>query len=77
MTNHQRLIALFKETFDDDSLEVTDEISPANYELWDSVETVNLLMAIEREFGVRFSTDEVASIKDFKSLSVLVQKHAK
>jgi len=30
---------------------------------WDSVAMVQIVLATEQEFGVRFTTDEVASIK--------------
>jgi acyl carrier protein len=77
MDNLARLADIFREIFDDLSLQVTDDLSPASYELWDSVETVNLLMAIEREFGIQFSTAEVAGIKTFGTIRALVEKHTK
>ena len=76
MKNNEKLIQIFRETFDDPNLEVTDDVSPGNYELWDSVETINLVMSVEREFGIRLSIDEVASLKDFGKLRMLVEKHA-
>jgi acyl carrier protein len=75
MKNKDRLIALFKDTFDDQDLNVTDDVSPANYDLWDSVETVNLVMSVEREFGIQFSIEDVAAIKNFGKLWTIVEKY--
>jgi acyl carrier protein len=41
---------------------LSDESSPANTPEWDSLATVNLTLAVEREFGVRLSMREVRSM---------------
>jgi len=38
---------------------LNDESSPANTPGWDSLATVNLTLAVEREFGLRLSMREV------------------
>lgn len=66
-----RLQGIFREIFDQPALVLTAELSPATLSEWDSVAMVQLVLATEQEFGVRFTTDEVASIKcagDFLTL---------
>lgn len=66
-----RLQAIFREIFDQSSLVLTPELSPATLPEWDSVAMVQLVLATEQEFGVRFGIDEVAAIKsagDFLAL---------
>ena len=35
---------------------------------WDSIGNLNLLLAIEKEFKIRFSIDEMAEIKSIKQI---------
>lgn len=41
---------------------------------WDSLKHVQLLAAVEREFGVRFKTLEVMRLKNIGELDALVHK---
>ncbi len=59
----ERLTEIFRDIFEDDGLAVVDTLSTSNYDDWDSVAMVRIVMAVESEFGVRFTTDEVAGIK--------------
>jgi acyl carrier protein len=68
MTTIQKLQSIFQDVFDDPSIRLTSELSPATYPDWDSVATVNLVLSVESEFGVRFTTDQVAGIKSVQNL---------
>ena len=59
----ERLTEIFRDIFEADGLAVVDTLSTSNYDDWDSVAMVRIVMAVESEFGVRFTTDEVAGIK--------------
>ena len=54
---------IFRDILDDENLSVDSNFSTAACEDWDSVAMVQVVLAVESEFGVRFSTDEVAGIK--------------
>ena len=68
MTTIEKLQSIFQDVFDDPSIRLTPELSPATYPDWDSVATVNLVLSVESEFGVRFTTDQVAGIKSVQNL---------
>jgi acyl carrier protein len=68
MTTIEKLQSIFQDVFDDPSIRLTSELSPATYPDWDSVATVNLVLSVESEFGVRFTTDQVAGIKSVQNL---------
>ena len=53
---------IFQDQFFDESIKIVEETTPAEIDQWDSLGQVNLLAAIEHEFGVRFTADEMASI---------------
>ena len=50
--------------FDDDDIELTDETSSADIDDWDSLEQINLVVAIQDAFNVKFNIDEVNSMKN-------------
>jgi acyl carrier protein len=58
----QRIEAIIRDHFLDDSLAVTEATSPADIEEWDSLAHVNLLAAVESAFGVRFTAEEMGDI---------------
>jgi acyl carrier protein len=41
---------------------------------WDSLSHITLIVAVEREFGIRFTTAEVAALMNVGDLADLVQK---
>ena len=60
----EKLNEIFQDIFDDDSLVIT-ETTPANdVEDWDSIEHINLIDAVEKEFGMKFKMQEVSGMKN-------------
>lgn len=70
----EQLQEIFRDVFDDASLVIYDEMSPGEFEAWDSVETVRIVMSVEQVFGVRLSVDEVAEIKSVAYLVNLLEE---
>jgi acyl carrier protein len=58
----QRLQNVFQEVFDEDDLEVTDDTSSKTLPNWDSFAQVKLVVGMEEEFDIKFTTEEVASL---------------
>ena len=42
---------------------ISDDTSPDNTREWDSVKAIDLALAIEEEFAVRFTTKEIVSMR--------------
>jgi len=55
---------VFQEIFDDDTLTVNDSTTSSDIEDWDSLEHINLMMAIEEAFGITFNIGEVTTMKN-------------
>ena len=51
---------------------VTPESSPETIESWDSVHHLNLVLALEEEYGFEFSPEEMDQAKTVRSLALLV-----
>lgn len=59
-----RLNMVFQEAFDDDEIEIFDAMTAADYEDWDSVAHITLVLSIETEFGVTLNATEVGSLEN-------------
>jgi acyl carrier protein len=53
---------VFRKVFDDDDFVITDSISAADVDGWDSMAHINLIIAIEKRFGVKFAAGEIAAL---------------
>ena len=67
-----RLCELFQEVFDDDDLVVTRDTSAREVDEWDSLMHINLVLNVEKEFSVRFSSSEVAVLQNVGQLVDLI-----
>ncbi|MFZ4596353.1 MAG: acyl carrier protein [Verrucomicrobiaceae bacterium] len=54
--------------------EVTDETSPDTVSAWDSVTHLNLVMAIEEEFGVFLTPEEAMEMTSVKLIRLLLEE---
>lgn len=54
-----RLNNVFREVFDDESISVSDNTTSSDIEDWDSLEHINLIVAVEQEFKIKFNMNEV------------------
>lgn len=61
---YAKLNPVFRDVFDDDEITVNDATTAADIEDWDSLEHINLVVAIEKCFGVKFNIGEVSSMKN-------------
>ena len=52
--------------------EVTADSSPETVESWDSVHHLNLVLALEEEYGFEFSPEEMDQAKTVGSLALVV-----
>jgi len=59
---HHRIREVFREVFDDDEMEIWDEMSAKDVPDWDSLAQVKLVIGLEEEFEIKFTTHEVAQM---------------
>ncbi len=65
---------IIRDIFDDDTIEVTESTTAADVEDWDSLEQINILVAAERAFSIKFSVGEIEGLKNVGELVDLVLK---
>jgi len=54
--------------------ELSDESSPKNIKVWDSLKHIELVMAIEMNYGVQFAASEIMMIDSLGSARTLLQE---
>lgn len=72
-TMHKRIEDLFREACNQPSMEVRDEATNESLPGWDSLAHVNLLLAVEREFRVRFTVPEMLELSSVGGLKALLR----
>ncbi len=68
----EQIQAIFRENFDDDSLVITRQTTAEDIEDWDSLEQINLLTAMEKQFGVKFTLDDVRDLENVGDMADLI-----
>jgi acyl carrier protein len=61
----QKILETFSAIFDINLADIPENASPDLIDKWDSVNHMNLILALEEEFGIRFSDDELTQLLDF------------
>jgi len=54
--------------------EITTESSPETIENWDSMQHLNLVLAIEEKFGVQLEPEDIEQMKSIGAVAALVEK---
>lgn len=71
-----RLAVIFEDVFDEDSIELTPDLSAKDVDGWDSLTHIRLVLTIERTFKIKFSTAEIAKLENVGDLVRLIEKKA-
>ena len=67
-----RLTPLFQEVFDDDDVVVTEDLSAKDIYEWVSLSHIRLVVAIEGDFNVSFTTGELAVLENVGQMVDLI-----
>ena len=73
---YKRLTSLFRDVFDDDTLVATPSMTAKDVAEWDSLNHIRLIVAIEKAFGIAFTTAEVAGFANVAQLVDVVAARA-
>ncbi|MBR0033107.1 MAG: acyl carrier protein [Treponema sp.] len=70
-----KLNEVFRDVFDDEDITVGEETSSKDIEDWDSLNHINLVVAVEKEFGVKFSMGETQKMKNVgEMVSIIIER---
>lgn len=63
---------IFRDIFDDEFLTIESSTNSDDIEDWDSLNHINLVVAIENEFSIKFGFDELSDLKDVGAMVDLI-----
>lgn len=66
-----RLNKVFREVFDNENLEITDQTTSKDIAGWDSLMHITLMSEISDEFDIEFEMDDVTNLK---SVGEMIEK---
>jgi acyl carrier protein len=70
----QNLTPIFQDVLDLPDLELESDSNAQNVEGWDSLAHVNLVVAIEKHYRIRFALGELQGLKNVGEMADLIQK---
>ena len=53
---------VFQDVFDDEDIVVVDTTTAEDIDDWDSLEHINLIVAVEKKFGIKFTMPEITAL---------------
>jgi acyl carrier protein len=69
---YTQLTTVFQDVFDDDTLVLSPELTAADVPDWDSFNHINLIVAIESRFKIKFQTAELEQLHTVGHLADLI-----
>lgn len=72
----EKLNEIFQDVFDDDTITVTEATTANDIDAWDSLEHINLIDAVEKEFGMRFRMQEVSGMRNVGEMAEIIATRA-
>ena len=68
MSTMNKLNEIFCEVFDQDDLQIAPEMTADDVDGWDSLSHINLIIAVESAFKIRFNQKELLTFKNVGDL---------
>jgi len=72
MNTLEQLQQVFRDVFDDNKVELYPEMTAADYLDWDSIAHIQLIVAVEDHFGIKFTTNDVLRLKNIGEFVALI-----
>ncbi len=67
-----KLDEVFQDVFDDEDIHVKDATTAEDIEDWDSLEHINLIVAVEQAFGIKFTMGQVTKMKNVGEMADII-----
>ncbi len=74
MNTIEVLNTIFRQVFDDDTIMVRHDMTANDVDNWDSLTNINLIIAIECKFEIRFDAKEISAFKKVGDLIDAIER---
>lgn len=64
----EKVNGVFKDVLDNDNIKLTEETTANDVEEWDSLSHIQLIVALERAFKIRFNAAEIRNWKNISEM---------
>lgn len=71
-----RLTSIFRTTFGDEGIVLRDDMTADDIDGWDSVSHIQLIFAVEDEFGIRMSMKDLEGLSDVGALIETIRRRS-
>lgn len=72
-----KLTPIFQQVFEDECVVINRETTADDIDAWDSLSHINLVLAVEMEFKIRFALGELQALKNVGEMVDLIGKKLK
>jgi len=69
-----KLNEVFRDVFDNESMNLTETSTASDIEDWDSLELVNIVVAVMQTFKIKFSIEELRRLENIGEMVDLILK---
>lgn len=69
---YARLAQVFEDVFDQAPIKLTPELAAKDVDGWDSLTHIRLILTVEKEFKIKFSTSEIGKLENLGDLVILI-----
>lgn len=70
-----RIKKVMSEILNIDVSSINDNTSPENVESWDSLKQMNIIVALEEEFGIELKDEDIIEMLNFKLINEIVKEY--
>ena len=70
---YQTITPIFRSELDNDSIELRPNMTAMDVETWDSITNIQLIVAIEKKLGIRFTSKEIQGFKNVGELVASIE----
>lgn len=75
MANLEKFLEYVSEVFEIDQSEISDELTPDDIEVWDSISHMDLMAKFEEEWGVTFDVEELTEMETIGLIKKALVRH--
>ncbi|MBF0358382.1 MAG: acyl carrier protein [Magnetococcales bacterium] len=75
MTNMENLQAIYREVLKKPDLQLTPELTARDVDSWDSLAHVQIIVEVEKKFGVEFDLDDFLAIRNVGDFFKLLARY--
>lgn len=73
----EKVQEIFRDIFDNRELAINDITNSSDIEEWDSLNNVNLIVSMEKEFKVKFALSELINLNNVGEMIYLIERKIK